>query len=80
MPTFSACPICGGELVEKDVEKLLRGGANTAVLTVRAEVCQRCGEHLYLEETVRRFAQIREKLARPNLDEFEVLGQSFKVA
>jgi YgiT-type zinc finger domain-containing protein len=63
MTTFSACPICGGELVEKDVEKLLRGGANTAVLTVRAEVCQGCGERLYLEETVRRFEQIREKVA-----------------
>ena len=24
------CPICGGELVQKEVEKVLKGGANTA--------------------------------------------------
>jgi YgiT-type zinc finger domain-containing protein len=49
---FNKCPACGGEMVEKDVEKLLRGGIHTAVLTVRAEVCLRCGERLYSQETV----------------------------
>ena len=52
---FEKCPLCGGELVEKPVEKLLRGGVHTAVLTVMAEVCLHCGERLYPEETVRRF-------------------------
>jgi len=33
--------------VEKEVEKILRGGAHTALLKVRAEVCLRCGERLY---------------------------------
>ena len=32
---FDRCPICGGELVEKRVEKLLRGGVDTAVVKVR---------------------------------------------
>lgn len=58
MHPFDKCPVCGGELVEKDVEKLLRGGAHVAVITVRAEVCLRCGERLYAEETVRLFEQI----------------------
>jgi len=26
MKPFDKCPVCGGELVEKDVEKLLKGG------------------------------------------------------
>jgi len=39
-------PSRGVELVEKEVEKLLRGGAHTAVLRVKAEVCLRCGERL----------------------------------
>jgi YgiT-type zinc finger domain-containing protein len=52
MMPFNKCPACGGEMVEKDVEKLLRGGIHTAVLTVRAEVCLRCGERLYSQETV----------------------------
>ncbi len=40
-------PVCGGELVEKEVEKLLRGGVNTAVVKVGAEVCLHCGERFY---------------------------------
>ena len=79
MMPFSECPVCGGEMVEKKVEKLLRGGGHTAVLSVRAEVCLRCGERLYAQETVRRFEQIRTKLERQQVAEFEPLGQSFQV-
>ena len=79
MMPFSECPVCGGEMVEKEVEKLLRGGVHTAVLRVRAEVCLRCGERLYAQETVRRFAEVRAKLERQEVAEFEPLGQSFQV-
>jgi YgiT-type zinc finger domain-containing protein len=80
MVPFGSCPVCAGELVEKQVEKLLRGGNNTAVLEVQAEVCLRCGERLYSQETVRQFEQIRAKLERGQVEEFQPLGQSFKVA
>jgi YgiT-type zinc finger domain-containing protein len=80
MIPFERCPVCGGEVIEKTVEKLLRGGRHTAVLEVRAEVCLRCGERLYSVETIRRFEEIRAKLARQELDEFQPLGRSFKVA
>ena len=76
---FPKCPVCGGELVEKETEKLLRGGVHTAVLKVRAEVCLQCGERLYSEDTVRRFEQIRAKLERQDTEEFQPLGQSFQV-
>jgi len=79
MKPFNKCPVCGGELVEKEVEKLLKGGIHTAVLKVRAEVCLRCGERLYSVETVRRFEQIRQKLERQEVAEFQPLGQSFQV-
>ena len=79
MMPFNKCPVCGGELIEKDVEKLLRGGIHTAVLTVRAEVCLRCGERLYTQEAVRRFEQIRAKLQRQEVAEFQPLGQSFQI-
>jgi YgiT-type zinc finger domain-containing protein len=36
---FGKCPVCGGELVAKEVEKLLRGGVHTAVVRIPAEVC-----------------------------------------
>ncbi len=80
MMPFSKCPVCGGELVEKEVEKLLRGGVNTALLKVPAEVCLHCGERLYSQETVRRFETIRAKLERQEVEDFQPIGQSFQVA
>ena len=79
MLPFSECPVCGGEVVEKDVERLLRGGVHVAVVTVRAEVCLRCGERLYSKETIRHFEHIRAKLARQDVRDFQPLGQSFRV-
>jgi YgiT-type zinc finger domain-containing protein len=77
---FEQCPVCGGDLVEKEVEKILRGGANTAVLKVCAEVCLRCGERLYSQEIVRRFEQIKAKLERQETEEFRAIGVSYQVA
>jgi len=74
------CPVFGGELVEKEVEKLLKGGIHTAVIRVRADVCLQCGERLYAVDTVRRFEQIRQKLERQEVAEFQPLDQSFQVA
>jgi YgiT-type zinc finger domain-containing protein len=76
---FDKCPVCGGELEEKEVEKLLRGGVNTAIIRVRAEVCLHCGERLYSQETVRIFEEIRRKLERKEVANFQPIGQSFKV-
>jgi YgiT-type zinc finger domain-containing protein len=80
MMPFKKCPVCGGELVEKEVEKLLRGGVHVAVIRVQAEVCLHCGERLYSQETVRLFEEIRSKLERKELETFQPLGQSFQVA
>ncbi|MCX6673836.1 MAG: YgiT-type zinc finger protein [Methanothrix sp.] len=77
---FERCPVCGTDLVEKEVEKVLRGGVNTAVLMVCAEVCLRCGERLYSQETVRRFEKIRAKLERQETGEFQAIGVSYQVA
>jgi len=76
---FEQCPVCGGDLVEKEVEKILRGGANTAVLKVCAEVCLRCKERLYSQEIVRRFEQIKAKLERQETEEFRAIGVSYRV-
>lgn len=45
---FDKYPFCGEELVEKEVEKLLRGGVNTAIIKVKANVCLHCGESAYI--------------------------------
>ncbi len=79
MKPFSRCPVCGGEVTEKSVEKLLRGGVNLAAVKVRAEVCLRCGERLYSKDTVSHFQRIRDKLANQEVAEFDPLGRSFQV-
>ena len=66
-------------MVAKEVEKLLRGGPNTATVKVSAEVCLRCGERLYSQETVQCFELIRERLRSDNVAGFQPMGQSFRV-
>ena len=58
MIPFEKCPVCGGEVVERKVEKLLRGGNNTAVLSVMADLCLHCGERYYSKETINLFEKI----------------------
>lgn len=79
MMPFPKCPVCGNEMIEKKVEKLLRGGIHTATIKVQAEVCLHCGERLYPQETVRQFEQIRAKLERKEVAGFQPLGQSFQI-
>ncbi|GAB4428499.1 MAG: hypothetical protein Kow0031_08740 [Anaerolineae bacterium] len=79
MKPFDVCPICGGELVEKKVEKIVRGGVDTAILTVMADVCLRCGERLYSQDTVRQFELIRNKLERHETSGFHLMGHSFEI-
>ncbi len=76
---FTQCPVCGGDLLEKEVEKLLRGGIHAAVVRVHAGVCLRCGERLYTQDTVRYFEQIRAKLKHHETMDFQLLGQFFAV-
>ena len=78
MIPFKKCPVCNGEVVEKEVEKLLRGGNNTAVVKVKAEVCLHCGERFYSKSTINEFQEIRSKLEHEEISEFELLGHSFK--
>ena len=80
MIPFNKCPVCGGEVIEKDLEKLLRGGKNTAVVKIKAEVCTHCGERLYSKDTISYFEQIRSKLECHEVSEFKLMGQSFQVA
>ncbi|MDJ0753858.1 MAG: YgiT-type zinc finger protein [Ardenticatenaceae bacterium] len=80
MTDVTKCPICGGELIEKKVDKLLRGGNNTAIVQVNALVCQECGEKLYLPETIELFDQIQEKLEAQDLADYTLIGNFYQVA
>ena len=79
MTPFEKCPVCGGEVIEKQVRKLLRGGQHTASITVPAEVCLHCGERLYSLDVVKKFDEIRTKLELQDTDQFQPIGQTFEV-
>jgi YgiT-type zinc finger domain-containing protein len=79
MMPFEKCPVCGGELERKSVEKLLRGCGNTVSMRVFAEVCVHCGERLYAEDVVRSFEEIRGKLRNQEFSHFKPVGQSFTI-
>lgn len=79
MKPFEKCPVCSGELIRKEVEKLLRGGDNFASVKVHADVCTHCGERLYALKTIKLFEEIQLKLEKKETSEFQPLGQSFLV-
>jgi len=57
----------------------LRGGNNTAVVTIRAEVCRYCDERLYSKETIELFETIKSKLEHQDVSDFQLLGNSNKL-
>ncbi len=80
MIPFKKCPICNGDVIEKEVEKLLRGGNHTAVARVKAEVCTHCGERIYSKDIILQFENIRSNLKQQDFSKLQPLGKSFKVA
>lgn len=74
------CPLCWHKLEEKKVEKLLRGGGNTAVLNISALVCLHCGERLYDQKVVKQFDEVRNKLKNQQTESFNPIGKTFEVS
>ena len=80
MKLFDKCPVCGGEVVEKEVEKILMGGRNTAVVKTKAAVCLHCGERMYAPDVIASFEDIRKKLKEEKVEKFTPIGMTYKVA
>jgi YgiT-type zinc finger domain-containing protein len=68
------CPLCGGEVVEKTVDELVRGDDDVAILTLVAGVCHKCGERIYDAETYREIERLREKLKRNQVGDLKRIG------
>jgi len=62
MKPFERCPLCGGKIQTKKVEKLIIGGKNNATVKVKADICLKCGESFYSKEDVKRFEEISQNL------------------
>ncbi len=68
------CPVCGGDIVEKEVEKLVKGGNDVAILRVRAGVCTKCGERLFDAETHHRIDTARRNLVEQRHEALRKVG------
>jgi YgiT-type zinc finger domain-containing protein len=73
------CPICGGEVVLKEVEKLIRGGNDVVVVRVLAGVCLKCGERIYDKETQEEFQRLRRELREGRHEKLKQLGFVYEV-
>jgi YgiT-type zinc finger domain-containing protein len=62
---FEKCPVCAGQIVEKEVNEKIKGGGKAVTLKVRAYVCSECSERLYSLDIVKKFERIKAQLERP---------------
>lgn len=74
------CPLCGGEIIKKEVEKLIRGGNDIAAIIVSADACSRCGEVYFSRKDIELFEGIKEKLKDHEVESFVHIGRSYQVA
>ncbi len=58
------CPVCGGGIVKKQVNKVLREGNLTEKVKIQADVCLCCGERFYEPEVIKRCEKVRAKLEK----------------
>ena len=77
MLPINKCPLCEGKVAEKEVTEIIKGGNNTATLTINALVCCRCGERFYSLETTKKLEEISIKLKKGETKDFTPVGQAF---
>ena len=74
------CPTCGYDEIEiESITHIVKGGNNAALLTLDAEVCQRCGETLFTSQQIEHFENIRKKLKNEDTSNFTQIGKYFRV-
>ena len=71
------CPLCGGRVVEKEVEKIIKGGSDVVILRVKAGVCEKCGERLYTKEVHKKIEEIRSQLKQKATEMYKPIGRTY---
>ncbi len=72
------CALCGGAVRLQNVREEIRVGSDHYVVTVRAEVCQNCGERYFSERTMERLVQLRAAIQQGRI-KGEAVGQVYEV-
>ena len=77
---MSKCARCGfDDVIEKRVDKVVRGGDDAAVISILADVCHHCGEQFYTGEVAFCFDAIRKRLDSGQVEDFQQIGRYFRV-
>lgn len=59
MKPFKTCPVCSGELENKQVKRRLKvKGGVVLYMGVDAEVCLHCGKMLFAEDVIKLFVAL----------------------
>lgn len=80
MTETKKCPVCKGKLTEKEVEKFLSSNGDTAVLTLRAEVCLHCNMKFFAPGIMAEIAAVKTKLKKGETKGFIVTGKSYRIS
>lgn len=56
------CPLCGGLIIEQEVNHKIKGGGKLVVLKVRAQTCTKCAEQFYSLDIVKKLERIKVQL------------------
>ncbi len=70
-------PPLRGKVVEKEVEKIVKGGNDVAILRVRAGVCEKCGERFYTKEVHKKIEEIRSELKQRTTELYKPIGRTY---
>ncbi len=75
------CPICEkGNISLKTIDEFVKVGNNTAVMKVKVEACDRCGEHYYAPETIREIEFVRKELKNAKSKLLTPIGKTFAIS
>ncbi|MCX8103157.1 MAG: type II toxin-antitoxin system MqsA family antitoxin [Candidatus Bipolaricaulota bacterium] len=73
------CAVCGGAVRLQNVQEELIIGSDHYMVSVRAEVCQSCGERYFSERTTAKLVQLQEAIQQGRI-KGEVIGRVYEVA
>lgn len=75
------CPMCGkGQISLKTIDEFIKVGNNTAVIKVKVEACDRCGEIYYDPETIREIEFVRKELKNTKSKLLTPIGKTFTLS
>jgi YgiT-type zinc finger domain-containing protein len=62
--TFDECPVCAGQIIEKEVTKVISRGKQKTVLKLPGYVCCKCSEQFYPPKSIKHIEKVIAELEK----------------